>query len=285
MMVDLVILNSHPPSYLQELGDRITAAVLRRRSDPAVARPAGRRVRPAARPARRRRAARCCARPRACTSPATGARWAGSSATGACRTRSRDDELDAGRRRSARARRGATRGWSRAVRRIGARLADAAGVRSRHAPRLRAADAAAPARPTAPPAASTTASAGSTPDGDYEIRVRGDRVPPAPWSNVIANPHGGFVVTERGGGFTWAENSYFFRLTPWHNDPVERSGERGALPARRGDRRALVRDARRRSGTPPPTPCATAPGAPRSRTSSGGIATHLTLGMADGRRR
>jgi cyclic beta-1,2-glucan synthetase len=57
-------------------------------------------------------------------------------------------------------------------------------------------------------------------DGDYEILVAGDRVPPAPWSNVIANRHGGFIVTERGGACTWAENSYFYRLTPWHNDPV-----------------------------------------------------------------
>jgi cyclic beta-1,2-glucan synthetase len=57
-------------------------------------------------------------------------------------------------------------------------------------------------------------------DGAYEIGVRGDRVPPAPWVNVIANARGGFVVSERGGGFTWADNSYFFRLTPWHNDPV-----------------------------------------------------------------
>jgi cyclic beta-1,2-glucan synthetase len=61
---------------------------------------------------------------------------------------------------------------------------------------------------------------GLTQAGDYEIHVAGDRVPPAPWSNVVATPHGGFVVTERGGGFTWAENSYFYRLTPWHNDPV-----------------------------------------------------------------
>ena len=30
----------------------------------------------------------------------------------------------------------------------------------------------------------------------------------------------GFCVTERGGGFAWAENSHFFRLTPWFNDPV-----------------------------------------------------------------
>ncbi len=56
--------------------------------------------------------------------------------------------------------------------------------------------------------------------GDYVLRVAEGHVPPAPWSNVIANPHGGFLVTERGAGCTWAESSYFFRLTPWHNDPV-----------------------------------------------------------------
>ena len=59
-----------------------------------------------------------------------------------------------------------------------------------------------------------------TETGDYGIRVAGDSVPPAPWSNVIANPNAGFCVTERGGGFTWVENSHFFRLTPWFNDPV-----------------------------------------------------------------
>ena len=61
---------------------------------------------------------------------------------------------------------------------------------------------------------------GVTAEGDYLIRVHGNRVPPAPWTNVIANPRGGFIVSERGAGFTWAENSYFLRLTPWHNDPV-----------------------------------------------------------------
>src|SRR5258708_6437383 len=50
--------------------------------------------------------------------------------------------------------------------------------------------------------------------------VAGDPGPPAPWANVIANPAAGFCITERGGGFTWAENSHFFRLTPWFNDPV-----------------------------------------------------------------
>ncbi|MEP6494568.1 MAG: glucoamylase family protein [bacterium] len=56
--------------------------------------------------------------------------------------------------------------------------------------------------------------------GDYAISVAGDSVPPAPWANVIANPNAGFCVTERGGGFVWVENSHFFRLTPWFNDPV-----------------------------------------------------------------
>lgn len=61
---------------------------------------------------------------------------------------------------------------------------------------------------------------GPTDAGNFEIDVAGERVPPAPWANVVANPSIGFCVTERGGGFAWAENSHFFRLTPWSNDPV-----------------------------------------------------------------
>jgi cyclic beta-1,2-glucan synthetase len=59
-----------------------------------------------------------------------------------------------------------------------------------------------------------------TPDGDYRITLADGALPPAPWSNVIANPAGGFLVTERGAGCTWAGSSYFYRLTPWQNDPV-----------------------------------------------------------------
>jgi len=61
---------------------------------------------------------------------------------------------------------------------------------------------------------------GLAPDGSYEIRLGASGLPPAPWANVVASEAGGFVVTERGGGFSWAGNSYFYRLTPWHNDPV-----------------------------------------------------------------
>ena len=56
---------------------------------------------------------------------------------------------------------------------------------------------------------------------EYEIRLEGNALPPAPWINVIGNPAGGFIASDAGTGVTWAENSYFFRLTPWHNDPVK----------------------------------------------------------------
>ncbi len=62
--------------------------------------------------------------------------------------------------------------------------------------------------------------------GEYEIRMTGGELPPAPWINVIANPSAGFIASESGPGPTWAVNSSFFRLTPWANDPVtDPSGE------------------------------------------------------------
>jgi cyclic beta-1,2-glucan synthetase len=57
-------------------------------------------------------------------------------------------------------------------------------------------------------------------DDSYLMRVDAQHLPPAPWINVIANPRGGCIVSESGIGCTWAENAHFFRLTPWHNDPV-----------------------------------------------------------------
>jgi cellobiose phosphorylase len=45
-------------------------------------------------------------------------------------------------------------------------------------------------------------------------------LPPAPWTNIIANPHFGCLVTEAGLGYTWAGNSQMNRLTPWSNDPT-----------------------------------------------------------------
>jgi cyclic beta-1,2-glucan synthetase len=56
--------------------------------------------------------------------------------------------------------------------------------------------------------------------------ARGSLATPAPWINVIANPHFGTIVSESGGSYTWLENSHEFRLTPWYNDAVcDTSGE------------------------------------------------------------
>ena len=74
---------------------------------------------------------------------------------------------------------------------------------------------------------------------------------PAPWINVIANDRFGFLVSEAGSGYTWADNSGENRLTTWRNDPVgDQSGE--ALYLRDEESGEIW------SPTPQPTP-ATAP--------------------------
>jgi cyclic beta-1,2-glucan synthetase len=59
---------------------------------------------------------------------------------------------------------------------------------------------------------------GFSPDGREYVVVN---TPPAPWSNVIANPNAGCLTTDSGIGFAWAGNSQSNKLTPWSNDPVE----------------------------------------------------------------
>jgi cellobiose phosphorylase len=68
---------------------------------------------------------------------------------------------------------------------------------------------------------------GFTPDGcEYVITTAHGQVTPAPWVNVLANPHFGTVVSENGMAYTWSENAHEFRLTPWGNDAVsDASGE------------------------------------------------------------
>jgi cyclic beta-1,2-glucan synthetase len=62
---------------------------------------------------------------------------------------------------------------------------------------------------------------GFSADGrEYVIYLRDDEWTPAPWINVIANSEFGFLTSEAGLGYTWAENSGENRLTPWRNDPV-----------------------------------------------------------------
>jgi cyclic beta-1,2-glucan synthetase len=63
-------------------------------------------------------------------------------------------------------------------------------------------------------------------EGNYVVRLNGQRVTPHPWINVIANPNFGFHVSAEGAAFSWAGNSRDFQLTPWANDPVSnRPGE------------------------------------------------------------
>jgi cellobiose phosphorylase len=68
---------------------------------------------------------------------------------------------------------------------------------------------------------------GFTADGrEYVITLAPGQTTPAPWANVLANPHFGTVISENGVAYTWNENAHEFRLTPWHNDPVsDTSGE------------------------------------------------------------
>ena len=68
---------------------------------------------------------------------------------------------------------------------------------------------------------------GFSPDGrEYRITTSPGRVTPAPWVNVLANPHFGSIVSESGASYTWCENAHEFRLTPWDNDALsDTSGE------------------------------------------------------------
>ncbi|MEO7149597.1 MAG: glycosyl transferase family 36 [Rhodanobacteraceae bacterium] len=43
---------------------------------------------------------------------------------------------------------------------------------------------------------------------------------PMPWSQIVANPDFGFLVTTTGGGYCWSANSQQNQLTPWSNDAV-----------------------------------------------------------------
>src|SRR5437660_86165 len=62
---------------------------------------------------------------------------------------------------------------------------------------------------------------GFSPDGrEYVVVLEGDRDTPLPWSNVLANPEFGTVLSASGAVYTWAGNSRENRLTPFANDPI-----------------------------------------------------------------
>jgi cellobiose phosphorylase len=62
---------------------------------------------------------------------------------------------------------------------------------------------------------------GFSADGrEYVIKTGQEQRTPAPWSNVLANPGFGTVISESGQAYTWSENAHEFRLSPWNDDPV-----------------------------------------------------------------
>ena len=54
----------------------------------------------------------------------------------------------------------------------------------------------------------------------YTVVLEGDQETPLPWANVIANPTFGTIVTTSGAAHTWSVNSRENRLTSLANDPV-----------------------------------------------------------------
>ena len=96
-----------------------------------------------------------------------------------------------------------------------------------NAPRLRVVHPAPQAPPARPDLGFFNGTGGFSADGrEYVVTTSRAHATPAPWVNVLANPHFGAVVSESGPGYTWSENAHEFRLTPWGNDAVsEASGE------------------------------------------------------------
>ena len=57
-------------------------------------------------------------------------------------------------------------------------------------------------------------------EGGYSIDVGPGRLTPAPWCHLLASDGAGILLTERGGGFIWHDNSRSGRLTPWRGDAL-----------------------------------------------------------------
>ena len=61
---------------------------------------------------------------------------------------------------------------------------------------------------------------GFSEDGfEYKMRINKDNRLPTVWSNILANPNFGTLITQNLGGFTWSDNSRLNRLSSWNNSP------------------------------------------------------------------
>ena len=181
LRADVVILNEHPAEYLDETQNQLTRLVQEPRWAGWLDKPGGIFLLRAGRHARGR-------------SPAARRRWRGSccAAIWASSRRSCDRPSP----------------W----------LYPASDARRS---RAAAAPGAGAAPLPVPPLSMANGLGGFTPDGrEYVIVLDGDRETPLPWSNVIANPEFGTMVSASGSAFTWAGNSRENRLTPFANDPI-----------------------------------------------------------------
>ena len=206
MMVDLVIVNAHPPTYLQQLNDSIVAMLYALHASDEIDRPGGVFIRKIDRLGAE---ALLMLRASAPVHVDCDGRALGHILEDAVRSESPVREKPV-RARARRRRQGAA---------LPARTNESPneGATGTESPRVEGE----PGRPgDGDPSAPANGFGSLLPGGSYQVMVSADRVPPAPWANVVANPLGGFITSERGAGATWAESSYFFRLTPWHNDPV-----------------------------------------------------------------
>ncbi len=75
--------------------------------------------------------------------------------------------------------------------------------------------AAAPAHAVPPPVGRF-----DTDSGEFTFDSHSRLRPRRPWVNVLANPGFGSLLSEAGGGYSWAVNSRLNQLTAWSNDPV-----------------------------------------------------------------
>ncbi len=59
---------------------------------------------------------------------------------------------------------------------------------------------------------------GFTEDGlEYRFKINKYNKLPTAWSNILANPNFGTVITQNLGGFTWSDNSRLNRISAWNN--------------------------------------------------------------------
>jgi cellobiose phosphorylase len=79
--------------------------------------------------------------------------------------------------------------------------------------------------PSVPPAGGTTQRRFANAYGYFEAEtgafVITNVLTPRPWANVMSNGKYGLVLSQAGGGFSWADNCQLFRISRWEQDLVQ----------------------------------------------------------------